>query len=156
VAIFKGDKGVMEVSELRIGNTVQVTGGFEQPYFSEVVAIFEDTIRLDNQKFESYNQAWCIVDYDIEEIFGLPLTEKILLACGFVKCEGKFGEYFKCSKLDGFRIWLTEYNNYSWWSIGRKDYESDETVFIFKDCKHLHQLQNLYFALTNQGLDVKL
>jgi len=85
----------------------------------------------------------------------IPLTSEILLACGFVKCEGKFGEYFKCSKLDGFRIWLTEHNNYSWWSIGRKDYENDETIFIFKDCKYLHQLQNLYFALTNQELEFK-
>ena len=66
-----------------------------------------------------------------------------------------YGTYFKCSKFEGFRIWFFENEHQEFWSIGRKDYDNDNTDFIYGGINYVHQLQNLYFALTGNELTVK-
>ena len=73
----------------------------------------------------------------------------------FIECEGKYGTYFKCSKLDGFRVWHGEDEHTSWWSIGRKDYDNNETIVVYQNSISVNQLQNLYFALTREELIIK-
>ena len=64
----------------------------------------------------------------------ITLTEEILLRCGFEKKEGLF-----------------VLNNVVIWS--RNDIFNYEGL---KYIKSLHQLQNLYFALNNQELNIEL
>ncbi len=76
---------------------------------------------------------------DIESIEPIPLTEDILLKCGLLKTSiGTFllGSYE-----------LVSYNNHY-----------NVSVFKGKICElsHLHQLQNLYFALTGEELNLQL
>lgn len=78
---------------------------------------------------DSFND---LIDYE-----PIELTEEILLKCGF-EYDGAF--YFK----DGIFL---EYEDNSL----RLDCMSDSV-----NIKYLHQLQNLYFALTNKELNVKL
>lgn len=68
----------------------------------------------------------------------VPLTEEILLKCGFIKClVGGVG--FDKGKLSVY--------------IGGNTYWNSLKI-IEGTPKYLHQLQNLYFALTSEELDV--
>ncbi len=74
----------------------------------------------------------------------IPITEEILLKCGFEKKKQRFE-----SKEALLRI---SYFDSAWHcSIG-----DDDFGFLFRTIKHLHQLQNLYFALTGKELQIEL
>jgi D-serine deaminase-like pyridoxal phosphate-dependent protein len=116
----------MKANELRIGNYVY--NGF-----NEVVRI-SNIISQNNTS-----------GYLLETLKPIPLTEEILLKCGFVSC-----------KADKDNEWLnlkTRYFNFS----------SDESVKFKKVylvlnktelvCDHLHELQNLYYSLTKTELN---
>ena len=78
----------------------------------------------------------------IDDIKPIPVTEEILLKCGFEKDN----EYFSLKNLhyniENKRFYIG--NDHV--SSGHND------AYIL----HLHQLQNLYFALTNQELEIEL
>lgn len=72
---------------------------------------------------------------------GIPLSENVLLACGFEKDEKRHYYMFTpCGK--GF-VWKDCYSIFFGTTI--------ETPIIY-----LHQLQNLYFALTGHELPIDL
>src|SRR5690606_5107604 len=71
----------------------------------------------------------------------IPLTEEILLKIGFVK-----------DTETSYRWYLGEYFTYDLDDGGFRF----EGIWINPIVKYLHQLQNLYFALTNQELVIKL
>jgi len=77
-----------------------------------------------------------------DDLQPITLTEEILLKCRFKEC----GEDFK---LEEYTFNLT-LKTLCWWSLGF--YNSSD----FRNVKHLHQLQNLYFALTNEELKIEL
>ena len=74
----------------------------------------------------------------------IPLTEDLILKCGFkqdVRLE---------------RILRHEYislMHFGTWSLFN---EQEDMSFLDLPLEHLHQLQNLYFAITGEELDVKL
>lgn len=67
----------------------------------------------------------------------IPLTEEWLLKFGFEKLEGRDDTFF--FQLNNVQI--TDYN------VSGYDYDSF-------NIKHVHQLQNLYSALTNEELKI--
>ena len=69
----------------------------------------------------------------------IPLTEDILLKCGF---EYDFISYNLHFGID--------------WHNGVLRFSQGKGKTIFLPCTHLHQLQNLYFALTQKELTIKL
>lgn len=75
----------------------------------------------------------------------IPLTSEILEACGFEK------EGITSMSLIGFPCYF---------KIDKNNVECYGIHWIGKiiqiDCKYLHELQNLYFALTGTQLEVKL
>ena len=79
-----------------------------------------------------------------EEYKPIPLTEEILLKCRFKKKNGyKFvlhNSHFSLVMID---------------SIKREDYAFSH-YNLWVNLEHVHQLQNLYFALTGQELEVNL
>jgi len=82
--------------------------------------------------------------YQRAKIEGIPLTQEILEKCGFKKFERQRG-IVQWENEAGHTV---EYTNGEW-SL------SPEFNFWI-DVKYLHQLQNLYFALTGQELEVNL
>lgn len=84
-----------------------------------------------------------------EEIEPITLTEEILLKCGF-EARGYFW----------FDLYLDERTKLTlgWHPDGRIDFEMsiNKIYFDISHIKHLHQLQNLYFSLTNKELEIKL
>lgn len=72
----------------------------------------------------------------------VALTEELLLKLGFVK-KGK-----RWSK-DWFYLWEDNYN------IVFALAEMQESIGKYLNIEHVHQLQNLYFALTGEELTIK-
>ena len=83
----------------------------------------------------------------LEVIEPIPLTFEILEKCGFVKDETKVGDWVNGNYR--LRERVGAYSLY-------RDYENEDIADYFADVKLIHQLQNLYFALTGEELNVQL
>ena len=130
----------MKSSELRIGNYLN---GKQGP-----VAVSE--IRENN----------CVKIYDNASSFTvgtclpfIPLTEEWLLKFGFVKREGErwcdtHEEFEECVYYN-LNLLELHYNSES-------GYYTDNSFEHELKLKYVHQLQNLYFALTGEELTLKL
>ena len=126
----------MEAKELRIGNYVNY---FDDGEYSIISTLDWGYVHLNDASH---------IDYEL--LKPIPLTEEWLVKFGFyygdsvdygylwLKC--KMGEFYvRPSYLGGF-YWGFDYNN----EINGQN-----------NIKHVHQLQNLYFALTNEELKLK-
>ena len=119
----------MKASELRIGNSIMQDDDF----------VFVTLWRLE---FIGKNKL---------EYKSIPLTEEWLLKLGFDKLENDIPTYFKCfgNLIEddyeySFNIYVDSEQNHFITVFGRK-------III----KHVHQLQNLYHALTDEELTIK-
>jgi hypothetical protein len=75
----------------------------------------------------------------------IPLTEEILLKCGFIKSTLVEGCYFHNQKE---RLYISIANQHA------IHFGNINGVLVMID--YLHQLQNLYFALTGEELNIEL
>ena len=123
----------MKSNELRIGNLIEyrISDRFDKrKEWWEVSEIDADDIHWLSK-----------VMPEDEDFKAIPLTEEWLLKFGFEKEYGAF-------KLKGLKCWLTKYtsepNLYSV-NIGN---------IKLSTLKYVHELQNLYFALTGSELTV--
>ena len=115
--------------ELRIGNFVMVNGEIE-----EICGICEDYPFLNTIKYGA-----CVVEYmDLDPI---PLTEEIFSR---INKEGKF---IKIVEGECDSIWVEQF-------IDDKFYLTNNEADVLNntEIKFLHQLQNLFFALTQEEL----
>ena len=117
----------MKANELRIGNCIckSLQSGNGRKLFQKINA--HDLLRIEDDKLFNYEP--------------IPLTEEILLKCGF-KLSHKGFTYDKkrlsiCLPCDSYKNGRVYFNS---WCISEKSIDS------------LHQLQNLYFSLTNEEL----
>jgi len=116
----------MEAKELMIGNKIYQQ--FEDGDKKEITATTRDIFDVQVNSTGKFSY------------YGIPLTEEILLKCGFEK--HKDGFYH----INGFALC----------------YRDEEKNFYLKDVDFytsitfLHQLQNLYFALTQTELKIEL
>lgn len=122
----------MKATDLRIGNWVKskLHGGLE----TEVFSVFHHSVKLGANPLALYKQ---------DEIEPIPLAEEWLFKLGFVKLDTNDIFYihedcmnFKLSKC----LTMTAWHN-----------------LMLHDVKleHVHQLQNLYYALTGEELTIK-
>lgn len=125
----------MEANELRIGNKV-IYSNSNTMY--TVIGIHEYGIDVEDEMETTY------MEYDCFQ--PIPLTEEILLKCGFVK-RGDF--WFDNDKLTIDKCSYDDVINV------RYRLNAEESIFIC-ELKHLHQLQNLYWCLTNEELNINL
>ena len=129
----------LEIRELRIGNKVQDSNGFN----FDVVSIHNDG----NVYCDFKGNEGGVWEFDSKNpCYGISLTEEILLKC-------RFENVFENS-------WYVEYRIDNIYTI--RYYKDDK---YFKLCntfsslvkvKHIHKLQNLYFALTGKELQINL
>jgi hypothetical protein len=116
----------LEAKELRIGNLVQELG--------DIVTVGLDT-------FKHYKQMPNLMNENIKPI---PLTDEWLIKFGFEwvgECSGYFDTYHAVYL---FASGTIEFHPYC---------TNDEDLHL--TIKYVHQLQNIYFALTNQELTIK-
>jgi hypothetical protein len=125
----------MKASELRIGNYV----------------------KFDNHEDEYYKVSGCDISELSDELIDLnaspiPLTEEWLLKFGFIRHHYDYANdviYIK-------NIADNEIDNAEFeWGVYPNELGSGIQIKNRKSLKYVHQLQNLYFALTGEELVVK-
>lgn len=133
-------------TELRIGNWVNQP---QLPHIAKITAIdySGDDYSGDDYycKFENIH-AWCWCSH-LEPI---PLTEELLLKCGFEKSQIDLRCAYVPHAYVGLRFEKGDFRYYKEsdkWSY--RATRIDNPIF-------LHQLQNLYFALAGKELEIKL
>ena len=129
----------MKANELRIGNLIYSPAGVEKYVFGTSYKTILYTSHLENS---TYNEAY---DYECEPI---PLTEEWLYNFGFsVRKESSNFYSFGYGQNPITKDWMLLLK-----------YFEDENRFFFMNghhtIKYVHQLQNLYFALTNNELEI--
>ncbi len=132
----------MKTKDLRIGNLVYVkytdSNFIEKQGITRVIGLSEEGNLGDGWKIELEALE---EDFENVEAYPIELTEEILLKCGFEFSHITGDErVFSNKKIN---LLINAYDN----NIIKFN------VFIIK---HLHQLQNLYFALTQIELEIKL
>jgi hypothetical protein len=120
----------MKAQELRIGNLVSFYGTKD----------FITVINTDDKDFEFINTT-SYSNISLEDLKPIPLTEEILLTCGFEKDEDNI---FKISK----SIYLLD-SGFIQIALGY-------APIINIKCKYVHQLQNFYYSLYEQELNITL
>jgi hypothetical protein len=126
----------MKAQELRIGNLVRTISEESEVLKIEAIKIFDKTTDSDCVRLESFTK-WLEIDC-IEPII---ITEDWLIKLGFGCIPQIKEEYFR-----------------NCLSFNIKDnicfFETDCQPEYFNHIKYLHQLQNFYFLLTNQELEI--
>ena len=121
----------MEANELRVGNYVECR-------IDDINDRF-DVVKLNIHHFTDIHNE--VIGYSYKPI---PLTEEWLIKFGF------FEKYKSC---------CNRWNILSFTLLDNEDRNGDlQGVFIYDyklEVSYVHQLQNLYFALTNEELTIK-
>jgi len=122
----------MEANELRIGNYVKI-----------------DDLPIEKITLETF-KILSEYPHHIGLFEPIPLTEEILLKCGFEKFEGEF-------HLNVNEVRIEMFYHDSWYFGYNRIVENN----VIETCEllgywDLHQLQNLYFALTQTELTINL
>lgn len=138
----------MEASELKLGNLVTIDN---EESWSElkgkVMSVVSINYNTDLKIFPKSSHHFGLIDIEhlykkeynqfIEFLQPIPLTEEWLVKFGWEKS----GEWFY---MDYYEMNLNGIFN-----------PSDAHYTIHNDIKYVHQLQNLYFALTGEELKIK-
>jgi len=131
----------MNAKELRIGNWVNKNG-----YFRQILGVHSNSVIIMNTPPLTLTKS---MDIHINKIEPIPLTEEILLKCGFKDIYNKMWLILEGSP--NIEINKSTFQVSVWETI------NDETEGIYlNNIKYLHQLQNLYFALTGKELNITL
>lgn len=139
----------MKANELRLGNWIKTALSKDRGKPYQVVALRDNEVSTDKAEFQ-FNPIWT----DLHYIKPIRLTEEWLL---------KFG--FEIDENENYRIQLDEFTTYlqltetdMFYPIigqsGELSHEKEQYVSL-NGIKDVHQLQNLYFALTGQELEIK-
>lgn len=145
----------MEAKELKIGNWVNLNED------GEITPRQIEFIGKDTEGYTGYSAHFKGRSCTLEDHFGdgdldvnpIPLTEEILLKAGFVK-----------DKHNYYSLFLSV-NDKGKSSRKRIDFNQNLTIcelcnagtcFHRPECHYVHQLQNLYFALTNNELTINI
>jgi|SRR5690348_6430945 len=139
---------MIKATELRIGSWVRHKRSDDDFYRDYLIA----GIDLSNNGFiiailENGSDFYRMAGHDDGDLQPIPLTPEILERCGF---DGEANLDFK-GDLSGQTLHIH--------SLGiaylyGQDSCTAGQAFTF-NCKYLHQLQNLYFALTGEELEIK-
>ena len=136
---------MIQTQELRIGSNVNTELGI-----AEVIGIYEDVVDvkgvsvIDNSSENKISISTRSFDgcVEYEKIQPIPLTEEILLKFGFFK---KLGNY----ELENFRFHISQPMNFDGFVF------CEGYSVITDKIQFVHQLQNLFFALTGEELTFK-
>lgn len=137
----------MKANELRIGNWIDAMKGnfFDRKGFVQVSSI-------DNYGINDWQDMGASGSLLFDYINGIPLTPEILESCGFEKFSA-IG-LLKCyaimiDKENEIELLITVGQQYAFMELPGWQNQNNKL-------NYLHQLQNLYFALTGEELTVNL
>lgn len=144
---------IENVRELRIGNIVNCYSSERKenrPFY--VTQIFVDEVEIDNE-----DECFTIM---VDRIGGIPITEELLLKCGFKKTGDYAFEYKDDSDLifDAPNDW----GNTGDYPVGISSINPGYPAMyiphgeVIIRCLYLHDLQNKFFEITGKELEVEL
>ena len=133
----------MKTEELRIGNYVKETVDNKAVTIASIIQVERDIF-----DFEVKDSDGIFIDVG-DQIEPIPLTEEWLI---------KFGFEIYCDSSNYLSIYV-ENIGILYWSINEDLLRIEvlsrrNTSKLFKHVKSVHQLQNLYFALTGKELTI--
>jgi hypothetical protein len=146
----------MRVSELRIGNLVN--GIYADNYGHLKIDEKETICKVTTLDISDLSDYPIYVESDegiehFDEFEGIPITEEWLFKFGFHLRDG-FSNTFKLNlekhQYDCSEITYSEKEGLLRFSNGK-----EKGTTLIPHIKHVHQLQNLYFALTGEELTIK-
>lgn len=131
----------METRQLRIGNWVE---NIKSGRKVEVLEVLTTRILIKAAPELRYTKT---ITSPSSSYKGIELTPELLEQCGFVKRED---EYVFWPELQNIEYRLVDF--YGWiFSIGFFNWNNEITII-----QYLHQLQNLFFALSGEELQVNI
>ena len=119
-------KGVLKLNEIRLGNKILHEGKIYTVDAKMMYAFFSGKI-----------------DYDFDNFEPIPLTEEWLIE------KMKFHKQNNQIYSIGLKLFI------SWWNTNSIEIDINGEVLII-NCKYVHELQNIYFALTGEELELKV
>ena len=125
----------MKGTELRLANWVSRSWGKGKPL--QISGFMADTVWFKYGKNEYFS--------DLKNIKPIPLTEEWLVKFGFYNCDNSIDRWFQISRDSLLKIFVSANGDTFLAFYG------DERIMKID---YLHQLQNLYFALTNKELEI--
>ena len=139
---------MIKPQELRIGNMLSIEGTFIKVGKIEENSISWN-IAKDTAKFKIWNPFLPVSDKKINPI---PLTKEILLKFGFNK---EYQKGYIGIDVCNSDFVLTEPFKMGEWQTNYTFQFETGSVPKFKEIEYVHQLQNLFFALTGEELTFK-
>lgn len=141
----------MKLEELRLGNWVKIDVGVGQ--VSCLMSIeFEDWAIGEGAPIcvdvEGYNAPR---NCTLEEVEGIPITDKILLGCGFKE---RLCDIIGCKRYGFDSTLFEEETIMNLYSGGNGRYFMQANSL--PDIKYVHELQNIFYAMNKEELEVKL
>lgn len=140
---------MIKSTDLRIGNWVSGTKDYEKyPMPLQVVALMNNEVyyRYATDEPKEFNvDRFGEFNHQNSETYGIPLSPSILEKCGFVLAPQRQSIFIK----GRLQLWMGHTG-----CIAYLKHEDNDTSFWIGDCKHLHQLQNLYYSLVGQELTI--
>lgn len=123
----------MNATELRLGNLVQYVDTKEPCTIYEIEHRFKKIYRINDLN-------------DNKNIEPIPITEEWLLKIGFKRVEWSSFAWYHENDIDAiFQIELNSKGPLHIW----------DGAYTDASCQYIHQLQNLFFALTGKELEFK-
>lgn len=135
----------MKTQDLRLGNFLK----YDDNILCEVAEIYNNVIYC----FDKYGEDLHCMEF----VKPIELTEDILIKAGFKKGYNEI--YSKTIKNDFYEYNISyqnvKDNKYSFVASGYKNNELKRQIRL-DNIQYLHQLQNAYYLLTNQELEIDL
>jgi len=146
---------MIRATELRIGNIVGMNLSKYPNNWFVILEVADSNIKTTDDWWTPFKRGRETSFYQPEDMEGIPITEEWLLKLGFKKWDSGDNCYIKKYHAQGELIvfnWLTL-------AAQASDVKEGEYYFMFHNLihiiKYVHQLQNLYFALTGNELELK-
>lgn len=111
----------------------------------------DDIFSVFSMEFDRH-EGWLINDIPASILEPIPLTPELLIKCGFCKISEETMSHPAIYHKTYIRI-IVE-NNFDIQERGSEWFWIEGNTIV--ELKHLHQLQNLYYSLTNEEIKIEL
>lgn len=136
-------------TELRKGNNVHWCPPNGKQIIMQVKEIKEQYIIANSL---SNKEQRLIMYYDSNDLQPIPITHDLLMGFGFTM----YGDYYTIYPLINSSENIRLHHASNWWYEIDTNPDNEDRGSQVREIFFLHQLQNLYYSLTGQELEIKI